>query len=112
MSLYHRARLCSGQRWWGGPEGAVLKAQAEGLGTKGAQVVAVLKGPFTSCDSQPNGPFRAGGIRVGLFPKAFGLGFKNGPFRAERARALQNRARPFSCSQTGRHFYLRLALGD
>jgi site-specific DNA recombinase len=47
----------------------VLKAQAEGLGTKGAQVVSALKGPFTTCGSQPNGPFRAGGIRVGLFPR-------------------------------------------
>ena len=74
VSISRRANVQRSVRW-GGPEGAVLKAQAEGLGTKGAQVVSALKGPFTTCGSQPNGPFRAGGIRVGLFsrPSAWAL---------------------------------------
>src|SRR5205085_1959008 len=65
-----------------GPEGTVLKAQPEGLGTRVIQKgFSVLKGPFVGV--QMNRPFRTEN-RVGHLPsQPVGLGFKNRPFRTE-----------------------------
>jgi len=58
LPIAARSSLLNNHAFYSRPEGPVLPAQAEGLGTEVNRKMSALKGPFIDAKTKSNEPFR------------------------------------------------------